>query len=89
MTPWQKIMRAAQRGTGLRLSAEEVSRMSSDGAIATLAENDDEDDIERGRETMKCPTCKGSGEVYSAKRGKKTCPTCRGKGYVKKGKGKR
>lgn len=31
---------------------------------------------------MKCPVCKGSGEVYSAKQGKKTCPGCRGTGYV-------
>lgn len=51
MTPHQKIMRAANRGTGLRLTAEEVGRLSRDGAIETCAANDDEDD--RSAEIMK------------------------------------
>jgi hypothetical protein len=42
LTPHQKIMRAAQLGTGLRLTAEEVSQLSMDGAIAQCAANDDE-----------------------------------------------
>lgn len=32
---------------------------------------------------MKCPTCNGKGEVYSAKHDTKTCPRCRGTGYIK------
>jgi hypothetical protein len=47
MTPHQKIMRAAERGTGLRLTAEEVGKLSRDGAIETCAANDDEDDYLR------------------------------------------
>lgn len=42
LTPWQKIMRASKRGTGLRLSADEVWNLSRDNAIETLAGNDDE-----------------------------------------------
>lgn len=44
LTPPQKIMRAARRGTGLRLSADEVWSMSRDEAIRALAENDDNDE---------------------------------------------
>lgn len=47
MTPHQKIMRAAKRGTGCHLTADEVSQLSLDDAIATCAANDDENDIER------------------------------------------
>jgi len=34
---------------------------------------------------MKCPVCRGKGEVYSANnnKGKKVCPKCFGKGFVK------
>lgn len=41
MTPHQKILKAAKRGTGLRLTAAEVARLAADNAIATCAENDD------------------------------------------------
>jgi hypothetical protein len=41
LTPWQRIARAAQRGTGLRLSADEVFRLSMDDAIMRRAELDD------------------------------------------------
>lgn len=51
MTPHQKIMRAAKRGTGLRLTAKEVAELSFDDAIATLAINDDE----RNREDVSNP----------------------------------
>ncbi len=44
LTPWQKIMRAARRGTGLHLSPEEVGRLSMDDAIESVAENDDRED---------------------------------------------
>lgn len=33
---------------------------------------------------MKCPICRGKGEVYSAKHGAKTCPKCMGSGHIKK-----
>lgn len=46
LTPWQRIMRASERGTGLRLSAEDVWRLSMDDAIHTRALLDDEDDAE-------------------------------------------
>ena len=41
-TPHQKIMRAMARGAGLRLSADDVWRLSLDDAIATRAISDDE-----------------------------------------------
>lgn len=41
LTPYQKIMRAAKRRTGLRLSPDEVRALSGDDAIATVAMNDD------------------------------------------------
>lgn len=44
LTPYQRIMRAADAGRGLRLSAEEVLAMSNDSAIVDLSLNDDEDD---------------------------------------------
>ena len=51
MTPYQRIMRAANRGTGVRLSAHEVLLLSLDIAIDHAAANDDEDD-ERGPDTV-------------------------------------
>lgn len=44
MTPYQKIMRAASKKRGLRLSAEEVRQLSSDDAISQVAEHDDRKD---------------------------------------------
>lgn len=41
MTPWEKIMRAYRRGTGLRLTADEVIQLGSDSAIETQAGNDE------------------------------------------------
>jgi hypothetical protein len=37
LNPWQKIMRAAERGTGLRLNADEVWLLSRDDAIEQAA----------------------------------------------------
>ena len=42
LTPHQRIMRAAEKGRGLRLTADEVHALSMDGAIETCATNDDE-----------------------------------------------
>ncbi len=42
LTPHQRIMRAAKKGTGIRLSAEEVRLLSADDAIEACAANDDE-----------------------------------------------
>jgi hypothetical protein len=39
--PWQRIVRAAGRGQGVRLNAEEVYRLSCDEAVRTKAEVDD------------------------------------------------
>lgn len=47
LSPWQKITRAAKRGRGIRLSADEVWRLSMDDAISTVAEHDDQCDDER------------------------------------------
>lgn len=41
-TPYQRIMRAAQRGTGCQLSAADCRNMSQDHAIFALAAQDDE-----------------------------------------------
>lgn len=42
LTPHQKIIRAAERGVGVRLDAEEVSQLAFDQAILQCAENDDD-----------------------------------------------
>jgi len=47
MTPWERILRAANRGTGLRLSADDVLRLSQDDAIITRAEMDKEGEDDR------------------------------------------
>lgn len=44
LTPYQKIMRAAKLGRGVRLTADEVFEMSMDDAISTCALGDDEPD---------------------------------------------
>jgi hypothetical protein len=41
MTPYQKILRAAERGKGVRLSADDVAHLAQDTAICTVAEHDD------------------------------------------------
>jgi hypothetical protein len=43
-SPWQKIMRAAKRQTGLYLDAAEALQLSRDDAIATVALDDDDRD---------------------------------------------
>lgn len=40
-SPYQRIVRAAKRGTGLRLSAEEASILGRDEAILGVAANED------------------------------------------------
>jgi hypothetical protein len=37
LTPYQRIMRVAGRGQGVRLDAEEVSRLSCDDAVRRIA----------------------------------------------------
>lgn len=53
LNPWQKIMRAAERGTGLRLTADEVWRLSKDDAIEQAATQDRDTDaalaIDKGK----------------------------------------
>lgn len=85
MTPWQKIMHAAKRGIGLRLTVEEVSRLSMDDAIETRAALDDEQapntveyltDLINGFRA--CPDCKG--DVLGTPR--LDCPRCKGTGRI-------
>ncbi len=45
LTPYQRIMRAAESGRGVHLSPDEVWAMSQDDAIATVALNDDDPSI--------------------------------------------
>lgn len=45
LTPWQRILRAAQAGHGLRLTADEVFMLAQDSAIAARAVHDDEGTI--------------------------------------------
>lgn len=40
-TPWQRIIIASEKGSGIRLSADEVWQLSRDDAIVTKALNDD------------------------------------------------
>ena len=48
-TPYQRIIRAAERGTGCYLTPENCAHMATDVAILQLAMNDDEDEqSERG-----------------------------------------
>lgn len=61
-TPWQRIARAAARGTGCRLTADDVLRLSQDGAIMTRAELDDADECPGDRDLCHgsadwCPQC--------------------------------
>lgn len=41
LTPYQRIMRAAKAGQGVRLSAAEVAWLARDHAIITCARKDD------------------------------------------------
>ena len=42
LSPWEKIMRAAKRGTGLRLTADEVWMLRMDSSIEQVAINEAE-----------------------------------------------
>lgn len=44
LTVYQRIMRAAERGTGLRLSADDCWELQCDSAIVQVAINHDEAD---------------------------------------------
>lgn len=44
MTPYQRIVRAARRGTGVRLSAADAVALARDEAILAVARGDDERD---------------------------------------------
>lgn len=45
MSPYQRIMKAARDGKGIRLSADEVRQLAEDDAIQQVATEDDERDI--------------------------------------------
>lgn len=42
LTPYQRIVRNAEQGRGVRLSADETSEMALDAAIWQLAQHDDD-----------------------------------------------
>jgi hypothetical protein len=67
LTPYQRIMRAAERGTGMRLSADEVAELASDGAISALAETDNY------IVTATCARCGDVGECYVDSDGQYIC----------------
>lgn len=50
-TPYQRIMRAADRGTGCCLAAEECKALSDDHAIYCRADLDDEEEKEENERT--------------------------------------
>lgn len=52
MNPWQKIIRAAERGTGLRLTADEIQRLSMDDAIQQAATQDRDSDVRAAQEVQ-------------------------------------
>lgn len=43
LTPYQRIVRAAREGRGVRITAREAQEMARDTAIRDLAMNDDEE----------------------------------------------
>jgi hypothetical protein len=47
-SPWARIVRAADRGTGVRLSPDDVLRLMTDDAIVTRGRMDLEGTDERG-----------------------------------------
>ena len=51
-TPYQRIMRAAERGTGMRLTDDDVNRLASDAAIRERALLDDEEAIRETEEAI-------------------------------------
>lgn len=57
-TPWDRIIRAADAGRGLKLSPDEVLALSRDGAIETRATLDS-DCFAKGHDPMTCadPDC--------------------------------
>lgn len=52
MTPYQRIMRAADSGKGVRLSNEECIALAGDTAISTRAMWDDNPDLEDEERAM-------------------------------------
>ena len=49
LSVYQRITMAAMRGTGVRLSYDDVFTLNSDDSVQTLAENDDNDPQYRTR----------------------------------------
>jgi len=68
-TAYQRIMRAAERGTGCRLSADDCIAMSLDTAVAHRAELDEADECEDAwHETP--------WYARGGKHARRNCPTC-------------
>lgn len=51
LNPWQKIIRAAKRGTGLRLTFDEVWQLGMDDAIQQAASQERAESDAHNRET--------------------------------------
>lgn len=82
-TPWERIVCAADRGTGLRLSADDVLRLSRDNAIMTRGELD-ADGEEPGPSTVydpydECARCGSWHYTHETGDLSRNCP-----GFVKK-----
>jgi hypothetical protein len=71
LTPYQRIVRNAAPGAGVRLSADEVFEMSLDDAIARRADLDDAND-----EGMSDDEATGVGCFRCRDRLVCTCPAC-------------
>ncbi len=61
-TPYQRIMRAHENGTGVRLTYDDVFLMGLDDAIATRASNDDEAGEGIAAEDYSTPKVSGHGK---------------------------
>lgn len=57
VTPYQRIVRAAATGRGVRLSPEECRMLARDDAISTAADNDDAQE-----------PCPGEGRCHGCRR---------------------
>ena len=70
VNPYERILRAAQAGRGVRLTADEAWELAQDGAIQARAE------VLAYWDRGECPHCQGKGHDIDGV----TCRACRGSG---------